>query len=83
MIHFLITYISFITIEKPWPKHRFNFRLHRIKYIFDKIIFIFIKDTDDCALNPCQNGGSCVDGVDSFTCFCDAGFEGVNCQTGM
>ena len=30
--------------------------------------------------NPCQNGGACVDGVNSFTCICVPGFEGNQCQ---
>ena len=29
-----------------------------------------------------MNGGSCVDGVASFTCHCEAGFTGKNCETG-
>lgn len=38
---------------------------------------------DDCqshntALNPCQNGGICVDGVGSFGCQCPAGYCGSN-----
>uniref|UniRef100_A0A8B9LFM0 Neurogenic locus notch homolog protein 1 n=1 Tax=Astyanax mexicanus TaxID=7994 RepID=A0A8B9LFM0_ASTMX len=35
---------------------------------------------DDCALNPCRNGGTCVDGVNSFTCLCP---DGPNCQTNI
>ena len=38
-------------------------------------------DIDDCAANPCQNGGSCTDGVDSFNCTCVAGFSGTICGT--
>ena len=35
---------------------------------------------DDCDPNPCLNNGACVDGVNSHTCECVEGFEGVNCQ---
>ncbi len=35
---------------------------------------------DDCSPNPCENGGTCTDGVDSFTCVCPAGFEGDTCD---
>jgi len=36
---------------------------------------------DDCDPNPCQNGGTCNDGVDSYTCSCLAGYTGTNCET--
>ena len=36
-------------------------------------------DIDDCTPNPCQNGGTCTDGVDSYNCTCAAGFKGTNC----
>lgn len=31
--------------------------------------------------DPCLNGGSCVDGIWSFTCDCRQGFEGDRCET--
>lgn len=42
----------------------------------------FLSDTDECASNPCLNGGACVDGIASFTCICVQGFIGVRCETG-
>jgi len=38
-------------------------------------------DTNNCAVNPCQNGGACTDGVNSHTCACAEGFEGDHCET--
>ena len=35
---------------------------------------------DDCAVNPCKNGGNCTDGVNSHTCSCPAGYHGANCE---
>lgn len=32
------------------------------------------------ALDPCLNGGSCVDDVGSFSCECHPGFEGEHCE---
>ena len=39
-------------------------------------------DIDDCESNPCQNGATCVDGIDSYTCECANGYSGDNCETG-
>ncbi|VDL80711.1 unnamed protein product, partial [Nippostrongylus brasiliensis] len=35
---------------------------------------------DDCASQPCQNGGTCTDEVAGFSCACPAGYRGVHCQ---
>lgn len=40
----------------------------------------YITDIDDCAGVTCLNGGSCVDGVNSFTCRCDVGYTGTHCE---
>ena len=45
------------------------------------LLFFFLTDIDDCELIPCKNGGLCRDGVDSYTCECNPGFEGEVCQT--
>ena len=39
-------------------------------------------DIDECATSPCQNGGSCTDQVNGYTCNCIAGYDGTNCETG-
>ena len=39
-----------------------------------------IVDIDDCSPNPCQNGGSCIDEVDSYKCECVEGYFGENCN---
>ncbi|XP_047409326.1 coagulation factor VII [Sciurus carolinensis] len=39
------------------------------------------QDGDQCASNPCQNGGSCQDQLQSYVCFCPTDFEGRNCET--
>jgi len=35
---------------------------------------------DECDPNPCLNGGTCTDGVNSYTCACIDGFTGEDCQ---
>ena len=39
-----------------------------------------IADVDDCKANACTNGGTCVDGVNSFSCICKPGFTGKECS---
>ena len=41
-----------------------------------------VSDIDYCSNVTCKNGGSCVDGLDKYTCSCSAGFSGDYCETG-
>ncbi|XP_020602760.1 fibropellin-3-like [Orbicella faveolata] len=38
-------------------------------------------DINECASNPCLNGGACADQVNGYVCSCPAGCTGVHCQT--
>lgn len=38
------------------------------------------ENVDDCAPNPCQNGGTCTDGVNAYTCACAEGYWGTTCE---
>ena len=49
-------------------------------YVF--FYFQIKSDIDECASNPCLNGGTCTDRVNGFTCSCVPGFRGTQCQTG-
>ncbi|XP_037656489.1 coagulation factor VII [Choloepus didactylus] len=46
-----------------------------------KQFWVTYKDGNQCASNPCQNGGSCVDEFQSYICFCLPDFNGRNCET--
>jgi hypothetical protein len=46
-------------------------------------ISYIIADIDECAINPCQNGGECMDQVNDYMCTCAGGYTGDLCETGM
>lgn len=39
------------------------------------------RDIDECQSAPCENGGTCVDGANSFTCNCPNGYTGDHMAT--
>ncbi|XP_019639766.1 PREDICTED: fibropellin-1-like [Branchiostoma belcheri] len=38
---------------------------------------------DECAPNPCQNGGTCINGLNSYHCHCTVGYGGELCLTDL
>ncbi|XP_066562417.1 protein Z, vitamin K-dependent plasma glycoprotein b isoform X2 [Amia ocellicauda] len=38
------------------------------------------KDGDQCAPNPCRNGGSCTDTIGGYKCNCAEHYTGENCE---
>ncbi|XP_061925552.1 protein crumbs homolog 1-like [Entelurus aequoreus] len=38
------------------------------------------KDVDECASDPCMNGGFCINYVNHFECVCDMNYSGIQCQ---
>ena len=42
----------------------------------------FISDVDECSSDPCHNDGSCVDDINKYSCTCEAGYTGLQCETG-
>ena len=57
----------------PWIRH-----FHSFVFTY---LFFYIVDEDECASAPCRNGGTCVDGIDTYFCRCTEGFGGRNCET--
>ncbi|PIK52467.1 putative sushi, von Willebrand factor type A [Apostichopus japonicus] len=37
-------------------------------------------EIDECETQPCQNGATCLDGVNSFSCTCTEGYTGPDCS---
>lgn len=46
----------------------------------DLLFFFSFSDINDCESNPCKNGGTCIDGVNSYKCICSDGWEGAYCE---
>ena len=38
-------------------------------------------EIDECLSYPCQHAGTCTDGINNYTCSCDEGWTGTDCQT--
>ena len=43
---------------------------------------IVLVDIDECSSNPCMNGATCTDAVNSYTCACVTFYTGSHCETG-
>lgn len=39
-------------------------------------------DYDECSPDPCQNGATCVDGINDYTCTCLPGYSSKTCGVG-
>ncbi|KAK3083937.1 hypothetical protein FSP39_005650 [Pinctada imbricata] len=39
------------------------------------------EEINECDSNPCQNGGTCNDQLNSYSCTCSPGYTGNNCET--
>ena len=44
-------------------------------------MFIVAVDINECESQPCQNGGRCDDDDNRFTCTCQDGYTGDNCES--
>ena len=45
-------------------------------------LLCFFTDVDDCQSEPCENGGTCIDKIDSFLCLCLPSYGGDTCEKG-
>jgi hypothetical protein len=45
-----------------------------------KLCDIVVSDINECASNPCENGGTCNNLANQFSCTCAARYTGVTCK---
>ncbi|XP_027014541.2 coagulation factor IXb isoform X1 [Tachysurus fulvidraco] len=45
-----------------------------------RVFWMSYIDGDQCLSSPCQNGGTCKDGLSSYVCWCPISFIGKNCE---
>ena len=43
------------------------------------VTYIFV-ELNECASNPCMNGGVCIDQINAFVCICRQLWEGTRCE---
>jgi hypothetical protein len=55
----------------------------RVSYKSYNGLTVLTPDTDECASNPCLNGGSCRDLVNAYSCQCSYVYMGQNCETSI
>jgi hypothetical protein len=40
-----------------------------------------VTDVDECSSSPCENNGTCMDEINSYSCQCPVGYTGVHCES--
>lgn len=58
-----------------------NFPLLGVGWMMKSLLFS-AADIDECQSNPCRNGATCIDGLNTFTCLCLPSYIGALCEQG-
>uniref|UniRef100_A0A4W6EB43 Neurocan b n=1 Tax=Lates calcarifer TaxID=8187 RepID=A0A4W6EB43_LATCA len=64
----------------PTRKHPFSSNRNEICNTSVLTASLLPTDVDDCQSEPCENGGTCVDKIDSFLCLCLPSYGGDTCE---
>ena len=62
---------------------KWKVRAPDFKIIFEKIVYFsyLSANINECASNPCENGATCIDEINGFTCECSPGYSGTVCES--
>ena len=62
--------------------NKLNIFLKQYEFVSFDCQNLVLSDRDECASNPCQNSGTCVDKFAGYQCTCSSGVTGKNCEIG-
>jgi len=80
------TYIRITRARVAWGIRATGVKLYQVIQCDAGVVFYFlllrriVVVTDECVCSPCQNGGSCNDLYQNYTCTCLNGYEGYHCE---
>ena len=57
--------------------------LYHVFHSYEDKSVIFVLDVNECKSNPCENGGTCTNAVNGYTCKCVPGYTDKTCRTGL
>ena len=46
------------------------------------ITICYVSEIDDCEYVNCTGRGNCTDGENTYTCVCETGYSGTDCEIG-
>lgn len=77
--HRYVSYETIILVTNQEQRYMFLFNSN---WFFWNIHVHFSAEIDNCHSEPCMNGGSCEDRVQSYSCQGPVGYTGLLCETG-
>ena len=79
LINFLVT-ILISKCESLCQQYCLCFLYTSINYNPKYIFTFFLSDVNECASNPCQNGGTCKNMNNYYECVCKSKYFGKDCS---
>ncbi|XP_052083796.1 uncharacterized protein LOC127721164 [Mytilus californianus] len=78
---FIKTFASTTTSRQPIASGKLTTTSRQSTTTLPSTSSMQMSNKDECAINPCLNGGTCSDEVNYYNCTCAPGYTGNNCQT--